>query len=79
MLIPLLLIRLKYEGSVSSCHVSGKALMYIQCRALLLKVASGRVDVRYNTAAHLPQLEGSGVTRSAIKMAVIYWPFKFND
>ncbi|CAM4563286.1 unnamed protein product [Leuciscus chuanchicus] len=43
--------------------------MYIQCRALLLKVASGRVDVRYNTAAHLPQLEGSGVTRSAIKMA----------
>jgi len=53
--------------------------MDIRCRALLLKVASGRVDVRYNTAAHLPQLEGSGVTRSAIKMAVIYWPFKFND
>lgn len=57
----------------------GKALMYVQRRALLLKVASGRVDVRYNDAAHLPQLEGSKVTPSASKMAVIYWTFKFND
>lgn len=46
MLIPLLLICLKYEGVQVFTRFLGNVLMYVQHRAMLFKVASGRVDVR---------------------------------
>ncbi len=45
MFITLLLICLKYERSIFTRFL-GNVLMYVQHRAMLLKVASGQVDVR---------------------------------
>ncbi len=50
----------------------------VQHRVMLLKVASGQVDVRWTAAAHCHSWRGWG-SLALQQMAVIYWAFKFND